>query len=401
MVTPLPPERTGIADYIGVLLPSLAQHFDLDLYTSADLDAIGDLGRQYTVRHWRELADRRPDYDQVVYQFGNSPFHSHMVDMLDEMPGVVVLHDFYLSSMFEYMDRVDGRVGLFKAELARSHGRDAVSVLAKRGPGEALKRYPASRRIIDKAIAVIVHSEHSGELRVQFYPDIPATGWYRVPMPQAPTASLPEKQRQAIRTLRGVDASDYLLISLGFLADTKLNLNLLEALSDPRLSGDGRLRIVFVGENDPLQYGQALERMIARMPNYNRIAITGFVDKSTYEDYLRAADCAVQLRTRSRGETSKAVHDCMSHGLPTIVNDYASFHELPAGTVLKVGPDADADDLVQAIGSLRHDPLKRAVLGMSAKHYMTATHLAHLVAAQYVAVIEASLGAESRWVPTV
>lgn len=391
MVTPLPPERTGIADYVAVLLPSLAQHFDLDLYTSADLGSLDGLVRGFRVYPWQELAANRARYDQVLYQFGNSPFHSHMVGLLDEVPGVVVLHDFYLSSMFEHMERVEGHADLFKDELRRSHGEEGVSLLADNGPIEALRRYPASRRIIEAATAVIVHSEHSGHLRAQFYPDISEKSWYQVPMPQTASASLSAEQRQAIRTRRGISASDFLLISLGFLADTKLNGQLLAALSDPRLSGDASLRVVFVGENDPMEYGQGLERTIAGMPGPSRIAITGFVDAATYEDYLQAADCAVQLRTRSRGETSKAVHDCMSHALPTVVNDYAAFRELPPGTVAKVGPAAEPTELAELLLRLRNDPLKRAVLGMSAKHHMTDTHLVHRVAARYAAVIEASL----------
>ena len=387
MVTPLPPERTGIADYVAVMLPALAQHFDIDLYASTDRVAIDALGGRFEVHPWQALESNRGRYEQVVYQFGNSPFHSHMVDLLDKVPGVVVLHDFYLSSMFDYMDRLQARPGLFRQELERSHGADAVALLSGQGPAEALKRYPASRRIIDRATAVLVHSEHSGELRAQFFPGLPDAAWYTVPMPQAPSASIASEHRQSIRTRRGIDATDFLLVSFGFLADTKLNLEMLEALSDPRLANDPSLRVVFVGENDPLEYGKALKRKIASMPNASRIGITGFVDTATYADYLAAADCAVQLRARSRGETSKAVHDCMSHALATVVNDYGSFHELPAEAVCRIGAEAVPDELAEVIHALRHDPLKRAVLGMSAKQYMTDTHLAYLVAEHYAEVI--------------
>ena len=175
MVTPLPPERTGIADYVAVLLPSLARHFDIDLYTSADPATTGGLGGRFEIYPWQALESNRDRYEHVVYQFGNSPFHSHMVELLDRVPGVVVLHDFYLSSMFDYMDRYQAQPGLFEKELEMSHGPDAVALLSSQGPAEALKRYPASRRIIERATAVLVHSKHSGELRVQFFPDFPDT----------------------------------------------------------------------------------------------------------------------------------------------------------------------------------------------------------------------------------
>lgn len=391
MVTPLPPERTGIADYVAVLLPSLAQHFQVDLYTTADPADTGHLQRDFVVRPWQELEAHRGEYAQVVYQFGNSPFHSHMVELLDRVPGIVVLHDFFLSSMFAYMDKHQGHKGLFKAELERSHGSEALEVLMLHGPREASRRYPASRRIVERAVAVIVHSEHAGELRDRFYPGMHPLAWHEVAMPQPSVAQLDEDDRRELRARLGVDESDFLVISLGFMADTKLNHVLLDAMADERLRADDHLRLVFVGERDHRSYGRALDRRIAGLDIGERVSITGFVEAGRYQDYLAAADCAVQLRTRSRGETSKAVHDCMSHALPTIVNDYASLAELPDDCVFKVPADFDAAELAEALYRLRQDPLKRAVTGMLGKYHMTSHHLAHLVAAQYAKVIEHSL----------
>lgn len=391
MVTPLPPERTGIADYVATLLPALAQYFDIDLYTTAELDKLGDLGERFTVYPWQELEARRDRYDQIIYQFGNSPFHSHMLGLLDRLPGVVVLHDFYLSSMIDYMDAHQGHPGLFRAELQRSHGNKATSLLAREGAAEALKRYPASRRVLERAVSVVVHSEHSGKLRAEFYPDLPEVAWHGIPMPQSAVPPATGDARHACRSRLGIADSDFLVVSLGFIADTKLNHELAEALSDQRLSRDRDLRVVFVGENDPGEYGDTLKQKIATLPNHDRVAITGFVDAPTYRDYLVAADCAVQLRTRSRGETSKAVYDCMSHGLPVIVNDYAAFHELPDEAVRKIGAKADPRELADALHALRRDPLRCAVLGLSARQHMANTHLAHLVAERYASVIEQSL----------
>lgn len=387
MVTPLPPEMTGIAEYVAVLLPALAQHFDIDLYTSADLGALESLKARHGIHHFSELEANRDRYDEVVYQFGNSPFHSHMVDLLDRVPGIVVLHDFYLSSMLAYMDLHQDRPGLFKQELVRSHGDDAQIELVLKGPWETTKHFPASRRIIERAKGVLVHSEHAGEMRDAFYPSLDQRNWMKVPMPQPAVRSLSAEERQAVRTRLGFSAADFLAISLGFLADTKLNDVLLDALSDERLSGDRSLHVVFVGENDGGEYGRLLKQKIGGLPNRERIAITGFVSDDAYGDYLLAADCAVQLRTRSRGETSKAVHDCMSHGLPTVVNDYGSFHELPAEALIKIAPEPTPEELAEVLFSLRNNPLRRAVLGMSAKHHMAAVHLAHHVAAEYARAI--------------
>ena len=57
-----------------------------------------------------------------------------------------------------------------------------------------------------------------------------------------------------------------------------------------------------------------------------------------YKDYLSAADLAIQLRKNSRGETSRAVLDCMAAGLPVIVNAHGTAAELPDYAVYKL-PD--------------------------------------------------------------
>ena len=59
-----------------------------------------------------------------------------MVDLLDRLPGIVVLHDFYLEfSMLDYMDGQHARhPGLFKAELERSHGKKALSLWPNKAP---------------------------------------------------------------------------------------------------------------------------------------------------------------------------------------------------------------------------------------------------------------------------
>ena len=75
--SPLPPERSGIADYSALLLP-----------------ALGDLVEITIVRRGRT---RPVAADVALYHVGNNPeAHGWIVDALRRRPGVVVLHDFVL-----------------------------------------------------------------------------------------------------------------------------------------------------------------------------------------------------------------------------------------------------------------------------------------------------------------
>lgn len=87
------------------------------------------------------------------------------------------------------------------------------------------------------------------------------------------------------------------------------------------------------------------------------------MDPETYNDYLCAADVAIQLRKDSRGETSRAVLDCMAVGTPVIVNAHGTAAELPDHAVCKL-PDRFLDkQLTSAIDELFESRERREELG--------------------------------------
>ena len=76
--SPLPPERTGIADYSALLLPELTERMEV---------VVAARGRH----------SRYPDADIALYHVGNNPdYHGWIVDALRRRLGIVVLHDFVL-----------------------------------------------------------------------------------------------------------------------------------------------------------------------------------------------------------------------------------------------------------------------------------------------------------------
>ncbi len=93
--TPLPPVRSGIAQYSRELLPSLAAVHQIDLFVDGRPEDVSapDAGmRVFSALDfvWRE---RERPYDLIVYQLGNAPCHDYMWAYLVSYPGLVVLHD--------------------------------------------------------------------------------------------------------------------------------------------------------------------------------------------------------------------------------------------------------------------------------------------------------------------
>src|SRR5581483_768733 len=75
--SPLPPSRSGIADYSALLLPALRERIEEVV-----------LARP---------GKRAPEADVALYHIGNDPdAHGWILDALRCRPGLVVLHEFVL-----------------------------------------------------------------------------------------------------------------------------------------------------------------------------------------------------------------------------------------------------------------------------------------------------------------
>lgn len=387
-VSPLPPERTGIADYSAELIPELTRWYDIDLIVAQPDVSDAYLKANCAICTVEEFRANAHGYDRVLYHFGNSPFHAHMCTLLDEIPGVVVLHDFFLSNIPWFRD-AHGRVPhAWPQALYTSHGYRAVlQRYAASDKNEVVMRmrYPANLPVLQGALGVVVHSESSRQLARQWYGDGAAHDWALIPHLRTPSQVA---NREAARQALGLGEDDMVVCSFGLLDPTKLNHRLLAAWLQSPLAQDSKAHLVFVGENHGGDYGQELSRHM-KLSGAGRIRITGWADTETFRQYLAAADIGVQLRTHSRGETSGTVLDCMNYGLATIVNAHGSMADLDPQGVWML-PDAFTDEeLSKALTTLAQNAERRRVLGQRAQAIIRTHHAPHRCAEQYAQAIEA------------
>ena len=384
-VSPLPPEKTGIADYGAELLPELALHYDIELVTDQARIAGSWFKGQWPVRSVAWFSGNADRYHRVLYHFGNSQFHLHMFALLEKVPGVVVLHDSFLSNVLQHAEGTGIEPGLFARALYFSHGYSAM-LQGRNDFYRAVVGFPANWPVLDHAVGVLVHSRFSKQLAVQWYGDSNAVGRMAViPFLRAPQE---KGQREQARQTLGIGLEEFVVCSFGFMGPTKWNDRLLSSWLKSSLARDPRCHLVFVGENHPQEYGAGIRRTIDASAVPERISITGFVSPETYARWLAAADLAVQLRTQSRGETSAAVFDCLAQGVPLILNANGSAAEIPDAIAHKLA-DAFADEeLMAALESLRQNQELRSRYSGLGTQYILERHLPKAVAPQYCEMIE-------------
>jgi glycosyltransferase involved in cell wall biosynthesis len=385
VVTPLPPEQTGIADYVAELLPALSLHYQITVITDQLEVSTANVGSLYSVRSLAWFEEHACEFERILYQMGNSPFHAHMPDLLARFPGIVVLHDFYLSALYLWMAVSGYDTEAFTRTLLDGHGFLAIQQLQHNGSEFAKFTWPCSYGIIHAAQGLIVHSKHSRELICDYYGQqfmskITVTKLNRCPVVPV--------DRNSVRARLGFAADDFVVCAFGFMDPTKLNLRLLDAWASSSLAQDVKCHLIFVGGQANLAYAEQVQEMISCMDGGDRISITGFAPRSLFEDYLQSGDFAVQLRTMSRGETSGTVLDCLAHGLPVLVNANGSMAEYPDDVVFKLEDEFEVADLVSGLEQLRGDKSLRLELSKRGVEYIRKTHAPEITASAYLDAIE-------------
>ncbi len=376
-VSPLPPIQSGIAEYSVELLPHLAAHYTIDVIVDQDEVIDPWVQAHCGIRSADWFRAHSEGYDHVLYHMGNSEYHAYQLPLLETIPGVVVLHDFFLSRLLSRAK--DKR--RWQDALCYAHGYQALGYPRRR---EAVKRYPCSLEVIESSLGVVVHSQEAKQFGLSWY-GLSSERFTVVPLLRDATRSA---QRAAARAALGVEADAFLVCAFGRVDAIKLNDRLLFAFSEARLSEAKASRLVFVGAGGR-KFIKKLRHSAKEKGCSHQVSVTGWVSQGDYQQYLVAADLAVQLRTDSRGESSGAVLDCLKYGLPTIVNACGSLAELDADAVCRL-PGAFSDaELTAALDRLWQDETGRARLGVAARDYLLTQHDPAYCAAQYHAAMRA------------
>jgi glycosyltransferase involved in cell wall biosynthesis len=384
-ISPLPPEKSGIADYSAELLPELARLYEIDVIVAQDIISDDWIKANCPIRSVQWFAENFSRFERVLYHFGNSVFHEHMFELLKVIPGVVVLHDFFLSGILAHKDGHGFAPSYWARELYNAHGYIALcDRFHAQNIVDVIWKYPCSLNVIQDSLGVIAHSPNSLRLAKHWYRD-DSVDWTVIPHLRDPRS---DENEIGARKALGFDVKDFLVCSFGILGPTKLNYRLLQAWLKSSLAQDKNCHLIFVGENDSSDYGQKLIGTIRRSQAAKNIRITGWADRDVFRRYLTAADVGVQLRTLSRGETSGTVLDCMNYGLATIVNANGSMADIDKKAVWKLPDEFTETQLIEALETLWQDKTRRRRMGEAARDIIHRNHNPRACAEQYGEAIE-------------
>jgi glycosyltransferase involved in cell wall biosynthesis len=365
--SPLPPERSGIADYSALLLPELQRRLEVEVV------------RRGTGR-WARRSARQADV--ALYHVGNDPVHhSWIVEELRRRPGVVVLHDFVLHHLVAgmtfgrrdskgYLDAMQREAGAVGRMLAHGVVDGLLPPVWERHAPD----YPLTGEVLEYATGVIVHSSYV-ERRVREHGY--AGRMWRIPHPAWQT---PSEVADA-----GLPPGKLVVGSFGHLNPAKRVPQLLEGFALLREHVPQPM-LLLVGSLAP---GVELDLPADTLH-------IDYVPEDRLWSLIAATDICVSLRYPTMGETSGAAVRALTVGRPQVVSDIGWFAELPDTVALKVPVgEGETEVLARHLTSLAGDPEARARMGAAAHTLAEQNHGLDRVAEDYAAALEEAAGGEA------
>ena len=380
--SPINPVESGISDYSEELLPYLGQYAEVVLFAErgviptnphvrAQLEvcALDDLPKQH----------RKHPFDAIVYHMGNSPAHGTIYELAQQLPGVVVLHEWVLHHL-KLWHAAERRkdVGVYLREMQARYSSAGERVARKMLRGQlqdAAFSMPLVEDVVERALGVISHSQFVVTQARTVRSALPAAV---VPM----GVPLPVQLTTADARVRlGLSHAEFIWASFGHINPYKRMESALRAFK--RFRGEHpAARYILVGSVSP---SFDLQSLIQRLDLADAVTITGYVSRRDFEHYVAAADLCLNLRFPTAGETSASLLRLLGAGRPTLVSTVGAFAELPGNVCAHVDVDWSETELILGYARLlQAHPVIARRLGENARAYVAREHTLERAAEGYL-----------------
>lgn len=325
VLSPLPPARSGVADYTAATCAELAKLATVDIYTETPHPtAIPGVARMFPMS---DLPVTTGVYDRTVAVTGNSHFHIAVMERLQRYGGACIAHDARMLSYYMLTRGAAGVTPLASSELGRPVSLEEVLHWARN------ERFLPTNLLSEIAAAstpMIVHSPVTQAM----LRDRLGIGSVHLPFSvyrTFPEADLTPARRHAARARLGIPENEIVLATFGFVDQMKAPADCVWALEILRgwgLNASLHFPGLYVADNPNTPSIHDLARQLGVADHVR--TFDGYIDEDLFRDYLLAADVGIQLRLYGLGGLSGALLDCAAAGLPMVANaSLAEAVELP------------------------------------------------------------------------
>ena len=381
--SPLPPARSGIADYSYTLLEELRSRFEIAVVVPDGTVplSVAPPGVDVVSPSGRPTIGAAVD----IYHMGNqAAFHAYMHRPILESPGLLVLHD---PALVDFYWAVCGGLSssTFWEEVEFNLGRPwCFATSGSQGPGQAgdiaeLDRLELlmSKRLVEASLATIVHSAWAVSVLENRSPSAEV---HRIPLfCEARPFVLPPSAGQVGRCVVG---------AMGGVSVPKRLCSVVSAVARSRRDGSD-VRLLIAGWPHDPDAVEDLRRAIAAEQMEPYVSVELDVGLDRMRDLLEECDVVAALRWPTAGESSAVVARALAAGRPVIVSNVPQNRELSAelSWTVPVGED-EVQELSCLLTEIAASPELRARACGAASRYAATEASPRVVGLQLAEVIE-------------
>ena len=342
--SPLPPARTGVAEYAAALLVGLRRH--------------------------GEIRVEPRQCDVALYQLGNNQLHRDIYRRALSHPGVAVLHDavlqhFFLGSLTreQYIAEFIHNYG----EWSREEGARLWDERSGSGQDPRYFARPMLKRISETSRALIVHNSAAAAMVREHAPTATV-----VTIPHLFVDPQPVDEAAVVdfRRKLGIAPRAFLFGLFGYQRESKRVIPVLKQFQELHRVRTNTALLVS-GEFVSADLARAAAPLLTT-PGVYRAA---YLSNSDFQLAARAVDCGINLRYPLAGETSGITTWLMGIGKPLIVTASLETADLPATACFRVHPGvAEPHELLQYMLLASEYPALARGAGLQAADHIRRYH---------------------------
>lgn len=312
-LTPFPPDKSGVADYTAKSLEEIGKLAIVDVFTDA-LPSKSFPG----VRNIFPLSEKpfqSNEYDKFVSIIGNSHYHTEILKYHLLYGGACIQHDNRMAELYAWNNGHE-QFAKKASQLTKRNVEIAECQTWLKDP--SLLPTLFLEDIIKKSKPLIFHSKVTQKLVKEMY---------GVDTEYLPFSSyrhfsdneLTQETKLATKKKLNLPLQEIIISTFGLVTETKAPFDCIYATYFLNKWGVPAT-FYFVGETGDLN--EPLLNLAKNLGITTKIkSLNSWTSDETYKDFLLASDFAIQLRTYGFGGLSGAILDCISSGLPTVVNE--------------------------------------------------------------------------------
>jgi len=374
--SPLSPIKSGISKYSEVhLLPFLQKYAEIDTIIDEGYNPNNEfIKKNLKVKSYKKF--NKTQYDIILYHVGNNPHHEYIYNSLLQYPGVVVLHDPFISGLIWNLTITRKKPELYIEQMVYCLGEKGRKIAenAINSNNYPSFKYTLTKRLIDSSIAIIVHSNYAKKI---INSESPEAFIKKIKMP----ILLNESKTLAKKEDFGINENTLVISTFGYIAEHK-RLDVVLDVFVMFLEKNPNSRFMLVGKFLENHYKEKINERIKKLGLTKKIIQTDFVED--LDPYIEISDIIIQTRFPTAGETSIITLEIMGKSKPVIVSNTGWFEELPDNTVIKIDVDSnEKKSILTAFEKLASDKEFKNNLIVNAKKYVKEEHDPEKIASEF------------------